>query len=91
MNMLFQTVLSMSVSGALLILGMLLIDWLLKKKCSRRWQYYIWRIVIARLLLPLSPEVSLMGAVFREPVRAAASLWTEGKSDGAPFYGSASG
>ena len=36
MNMLFQTVLSMSVSGALLILGMLLIDWLLKKKCSRR-------------------------------------------------------
>ena len=61
MNMLFQTVLSMSVSGALLILGMLLIDWLLKKKCSRRWQYYVWLLVIARLLLPFGPKESLMG------------------------------
>ena len=30
---------------------------------SRQWQYYVWLIVIARLLLPFGPERSLTGAV----------------------------
>lgn len=63
MNLLFQTVLSMSVSGALLIIGVLLIHRCLRGKCSHRWQYYIWLLVIARLLLPFGPETSLMGNV----------------------------
>lgn len=63
MNMLFQTILSMSVSGALLITGVLLINRYLRGKCSRRWQYYIWLLVIARLLIPFGPEASLMGHV----------------------------
>lgn len=63
MNMLFQTILSMSVSGALLIMGVLLINRFVRTKCSRRWQYYIWLLVIARLLLPFGPEASLMGNV----------------------------
>lgn len=63
MNLLFQTVLSMSVSGALLITGVLLINRYLRGKCSRRWQYYIWLLVIARLLIPFGPEASLMGHV----------------------------
>lgn len=61
MNMLFQTILSMSVSGALLIMGVLLINRIVRTKCSRWWQYYIWLLVIARLLLPFGPEASLMG------------------------------
>lgn len=61
MNLLFQTVLSMSVSGVLLIAGVLLINRFLRRKCSRRWQYYIWLLVIARLLLPFGPKASLMG------------------------------
>lgn len=64
MNMLFQTILSMSVSGALLIMGVLLINRFVRMKCSRRWQYYIWLLVIARLLLPFGPEASLMGNLF---------------------------
>lgn len=72
MNLLFQTVLSMSVSGALLIIGVLLINRCLRGKCSRRWQYYIWLLVIARLLLPFGPEASLMGHVSRTVNRAAA-------------------
>ena len=74
MNGIFRVFVSLSASGSLLILFLLLAGPLLKSRLSRRWQYYIWLIVIARLLLPLSPEVSLMGAVFREPVRAAVSV-----------------
>lgn len=73
MNRMFLTVLSMSVSGALLILGLLFISWLLRTKCSRRWQYYIWLLVIARLLLPFGPEISLMGRVSEAVNRAAAA------------------
>lgn len=73
MNMMFLTVLSMSVSGALFILGLLFISWLLRTKCSRRWQYYIWLLVIARLLLPFGPEISLMGRVSEVVNRAAAA------------------
>lgn len=70
MNLLFQTVLSMSVSGALLIIGVFLINRCLRGKCSRRWQYYIWLLVIARLLIPFGPEASLMGHVSRTVNRA---------------------
>lgn len=73
MNMMFLTVLSMSVSGALLILGLLFISWLLRTKCSRRWQYYIWLLVIARLLLPFGQEISLMGRASEAVNRAAAT------------------
>lgn len=70
MNLLFQTVLSMSVSGAMLIIGALLANRFLRRKCSRRWQYYIWLLVIARLLLPFGPKASLMGYVSRTVNRA---------------------
>lgn len=63
MSILFQTILSMSVSGALLIAGVLVINRLLKTKCSRRWQYYIWLLVIARLLIPFGPRESLMARI----------------------------
>ena len=64
-NMLFKTVLSMSVSGSLLILVMLGGKHFLKNTCSRQWQYYIWLIVILRLLLPFGPEISLMGNFYQ--------------------------
>lgn len=75
MNGILRVFGSLSASGSLLILFLLLARPLLKNRLSRRWQYYVWLIVIARLLLPLSPEVSLMGAAFqsREPVPAAVS------------------
>ena len=64
-NMLFKTALSMSVSGSLLILIMLGGKHFLKNTCSRQWQYYIWLIVILRLLLPFDPEISLMGNFYQ--------------------------
>ena len=57
--------LSMSVSGSLLILTLLLGKRFLKDRFSRQWQYYIWLIVILRLLLPFSPEVSLLGKAYQ--------------------------
>ena len=72
MNGVLLLVLSLSLSGGLLILVLLLCGPLLRGRVSRRWQYYIWLVVIARLLLPLTPEVSLMGSLFQKAAPAAA-------------------
>lgn len=44
---------------------------------SRQWQYYVWLIVIARLLLPFGPERSLMGAACQalEEGRITSAVW----------------
>lgn len=65
MNALLKIILSLSLSGALLILVLLLVKPLVKDRLSKRWQYYIWLIVIARLLIPLAPEANLAGTVFQ--------------------------
>ena len=65
MNEVLKTFLSMSASGGLLILVLLLGERLLKDKISRQWQYYIWIVVVLRLLLPFGSEVSLMGKAYQ--------------------------
>ena len=65
MNTVLKIFLSMSFSGGLLILALLLGKQFLKDKISRQWQYYIWLIVILRLLLPFGPEVSLLGKIYQ--------------------------
>ncbi len=65
MNAALKIFLSMSFSGSLLILALLLGKRFLKDKISRQWQYYIWLIVLLRLLLPFGPEVSLMGKAYQ--------------------------
>lgn len=70
MNVVLKTFLSMSVSGGLLILILLFGKKLLKDKISRQWQYYIWMIVILRLLLPFGPEVNMLGKIYQVVDRA---------------------
>ncbi len=65
MNMILKLFLSMSFSGALLILVLLGSKPFLKDKISRQWQYYIWLVVIVRLLFPFGPETSLMGKAYQ--------------------------
>lgn len=73
MSEVLKTAASLSVSGSLLILVLLLCGPLWRDRLSRRWQYYIWLAVIARLLLPLSPDAGPVGRLFREfPAPAAA-------------------
>ena len=65
MNMVLKMLLSMSCSGSLLILLLLLGKRFLKDKISRQWQYYIWLIVIMRLLFPFETEINLMGKAYQ--------------------------
>lgn len=65
MNEILKTVCSLSLSGSLLMLALYAARPFYKKWLSKRWQYYIWLVVIARLLLPVAPENSLMGILFR--------------------------
>jgi len=70
MNHLMMTVLSLSISGAILIAIILLCRPLYKQRLSKRWQYYIWLIVIARLLIPFSLEINLVGSLINEATPA---------------------
>ena len=65
MNEVLKIFLSMSVSGGLLILALLLGKPWLRDKISRQWQYYIWLVVVMRLLLPFGPQVNLLGKTYK--------------------------
>lgn len=65
MNNVFIIFLSLSFSGSLMILAMLLCKHVWKDRLSRQWQYYIWLVVIARLLLPFASEPNLTGNIFQ--------------------------
>lgn len=71
MNESMKLIFSMSVSGSVCILVLFLLKPLLKDRVSRRWQYYIWLIAVARLLLPSTPEVSPVGVLFGKQDQAA--------------------
>lgn len=59
-------VLSLSLSGSILALVLLALKPLVKDRLSKTWQYYLWLIVILRLLLPFTPQTSIMGELFRK-------------------------
>lgn len=65
MNNVFKVFLSLSLSGSLMILILFLGRHFWKDRISRQWQYYIWLLVIARLLLPFAPEMNLVGHVLQ--------------------------
>lgn len=65
MNEILKVVLSLSLSGTLLILLLFLLQSLFKERLSKRWQYYIWLVVVARLLFPFAPETNLMTTLFQ--------------------------
>ena len=65
MNTVLKIFLSMSCSSGLLILFLLLGKNFLKDKISRQWQYYIWLVVVLRLLLPFGSEVNLLGKTYQ--------------------------
>ena len=70
MNTGFKLFLSMSFSGSVLILALFFGKRFLQDKISRQWQYYIWLIVILRLLFPFGPEINLLGKIYQAADRA---------------------
>ncbi|MFR3824325.1 M56 family metallopeptidase [Hungatella hathewayi] len=65
MTEILKTMLSLSLSGSLLILLLFLLRPVIKARLSKRWQYYIWLVVAARLMLPFAPEENFMGTFFQ--------------------------
>lgn len=65
MNTVFKIFLSMSFSGGLLILVLFFGKWFWEDKISRQWQYYVWLIVIMRLLFPFGTGINLMGKIYQ--------------------------
>ncbi|MGL5258317.1 MAG: M56 family metallopeptidase [Proteocatella sp.] len=53
-----KLILSLSISGAILYFIIMISKFLFKEKMSKQWQYYLWLIVIVRLILPLSVDLS---------------------------------
>lgn len=66
MGELWKTVLSLSVSGTAVILVLFCFSRIFGRRLSRRWQYYIWLVAAARLLLPFSGEINLVGNAFAQ-------------------------
>ena len=65
MSEFLKIILSLSVSGTLLVLLILGLDRFGRKRFSRRWQYYIWIAAVLRFLLPIAPETTLVGSTVR--------------------------
>lgn len=66
MSEVWKVILSLSLSGTVLMGMLLLFCRIFQRKLSRGWQYYIWLAVVARLLIPFSGELNLTGSVFAE-------------------------
>ena len=66
MNEFIKILLSLSVSGALLLLLILGLKPLYKNRFSKRWQYYIWIIVALRFLFPFTPNTTIVGSLFEK-------------------------
>lgn len=66
MNEFIKILLSLSVSGALLLVLILGLKPLYKNRFSKRWQYYIWIVVALRFLLPFTPDTTIVGSLFEK-------------------------
>ncbi len=69
MNEWMKTVLSLSVSGALLLLLLLGLKRFYQNRFSRRWQYYILLLAALRFLLPVTPgaaDTNIVGSLFHK-------------------------
>ena len=66
MNEFMKILLSLSVSGTLLLLLILGLKPLYKNRFNKRWQYYIWIVVALRFLLPFTPDTTIVGSLFEK-------------------------
>lgn len=74
MNSTILTILSLSASGSVLALILLALRPFLKNKLPKAFQYYIWLLVLLRLVLPLSFDGSIMNQIISQTVMTQASV-----------------
>lgn len=77
-NQIFLTVLSLSLSGTLIGILILCIRPLTKRIFSKKWNYYVWLVMVARLILPISLGINLMGYLF-----ASGNTWNSAAAESA--------
>jgi beta-lactamase regulating signal transducer with metallopeptidase domain/photosystem II stability/assembly factor-like uncharacterized protein len=82
MNNALITILSLSASGSLLGILILAEKPLLKNRVTKAFSYYIWILVLLRLVVPVSAPVSIMGSLFGPEQHISDSTTTE-RSDAA--------
>lgn len=66
MHELWKMVLSLSLSGTVVIMGLFLFCRFFGKRFGKGWQYYIWLVAVSRLLVPFSADINLVGRAFLE-------------------------
>ncbi|MGF7058462.1 M56 family metallopeptidase [Brassicibacter mesophilus] len=64
MNEILKLFFSLSVSGSIVALIIFALKPLLKDRLSKTWQYYIWLIVIMRMIVPYSVQTNIVGHLF---------------------------
>ncbi len=64
MEQLFKMILSLSISGTMVGGIIMLIRPVTERYFSRRWTYYLWLLLLCRLLLPVHVSVNLVGELF---------------------------
>ena len=74
-------ILAASISGSVMALVLLGIRRIFRKNISRTWCYYIWLIVLIRLLIPYSPIPGLTGQLAAS-VKQGVSVWYEARVQG---------
>lgn len=57
-----------------------------KKWTSKSWRYYIWLFIIARLLLPFSPETSIVGTVFEQTYTYVEQVKVQTQEGASPLF-----
>lgn len=77
-NQIFLTIVSLSLSGALIGILILCLRPLTRRLFSKRWNYYIWLVMTARLLIPVSLGINLMGSLF-----TAGNEWNSARTENA--------
>lgn len=68
MNDIFKIILSLSISGTILSVIILALKPLIRHKLPKSFQYYIWIVVLLRLLLPFSFEDSIINKMFNKNI-----------------------
>lgn len=68
MNQIFHVILSLSISGSLIGLLILLIRSFTRRFTAKRWTFYLWLIMLVRLLVPIHADVNFMGWLSALPV-----------------------
>ncbi|WP_157950126.1 M56 family metallopeptidase [Vallitalea okinawensis] len=66
MNDTIEVLIAMSLSASIIAIILFTATPIIKKHFSKAWLYYIWLIVILRLLVPYTPQVNVMNSVYSD-------------------------